>query len=74
MPDASRRHRGSMMGNPWRDLAVELDKLLACYRVGKRPSGRLLDKIGRLREACQQWDATNILDAGSNTDCRYEFL
>jgi hypothetical protein len=34
----------------WRAFARKLDQLLACYRVGKRPSGKLLDEVTALRE------------------------
>jgi hypothetical protein len=45
-----------MTNNPWKDLSNAQDKLLACYRLGKRPSDALLDKITRLREKCKRWD------------------
>lgn len=33
-----------------RQLVESLDSLLACYRLQKRPSERLLERIAKLRE------------------------
>jgi hypothetical protein len=34
----------------WKDLARAYADLLVCYRVGKQPAGKTLDKIRRLKE------------------------
>ena len=31
------------------ELVKDKDELLVCYRIGKRPSERLIDKLNRLR-------------------------
>lgn len=36
-----------------RQLIEALDKLLVCYRVGKRPSDKLLDTISECRKALE---------------------
>lgn len=34
----------------WKRLAFLLEALLACYRIGKQPSDKLLDDISRLKK------------------------
>lgn len=34
----------------WKDLARALDNLCVCYRIGKAPAGKLLDRIRHLKE------------------------
>jgi hypothetical protein len=52
--DASGYQRGIRDAAEERDLLRELvslkDQLLACYRVGKRPSDKLLDGLHRVQE------------------------
>lgn len=34
----------------WKDLARALDDLCVCYRLGKRPADKTLDRIRQLKE------------------------
>ena len=41
----------------WVRYAAALEQLLACYRLGKRPSDKLLDAVGQEREAAHKAEA-----------------
>jgi hypothetical protein len=42
-----------------RELVECLDKLLVCYRLNKRPTGKLLDRIAELRKEVKPVSAEN---------------